>query len=307
MCFNTARYSVVRGVTVGALGASLEFLGLTSFAASQTYPISFVGAPDWQTVARKYPVGPVAQLVPNTNLGGPLILIRLIAKSEPLTAAGAARTAYDELFVTNGARSPSRGAFVAIVVYGQPDSHGSIAEFGFLFHRDSNNGWGPRPVAKPDVEAVLAALQRSPESSNSAAATASYPILFNKAPDYRGAVSALPPNMPSAWLVKSRVLDHAVILIQIGTEEALSDTDIARSAYSAVFKNEGRLPRGAVYVVVNIYGPPTSGQSGSSILVFPKTGYIFSRDATGRWKPRLVSQKELDAIAKLVLPPRISQ
>ena len=101
-------------------------------------------------------------------------------------------------------------------------------------------------------------------------------IPFNANADYHGVVSALPPNMPFSVLTsKSRVLDHALVVIQMSTDEDLSSTQAARNAYLAVFKNERRLPHGAVYVVVNVYGPPTAYERGSSVLFFPKTGYIF--------------------------------
>jgi hypothetical protein len=193
-----------------------------------------------------------------------------------------------------------------MVIYGRPDLRGSISEFGFVFHHDSGSGWEPRPVAKRDVAAILSALQQ-PGPPEAAATAEHYPIPFNANSDYQGVVSALPPNMPFSVLAsKSRVLDHALVVIQVGTDQALSGTQAARYAYLAVFKNERRLPHGAVNVVVNIYGPPTAYELGSSVLVFPKTGYIFSRDGAGRWKPRLVSEKELDAIAKLLLPPRMN-
>ncbi len=306
MRLSSARYSLICSAAVAMLAASLAFLSLTSLAKGQTYPIPFQSEPDWQTDVHQYPTGPVAQLVPNAKLKGSLILIRLLGKSETMTAEEAARMAYDELFVANGARSPGSGSFVAMVIYGRPDLRGSISEFGFVFHHDLGNGWEPRPVAKSDVAAILSALQQPPEPSKATAAAEHYPIPFNANADYHGVVSALPPNMPFSVLTsKSRVLDHALVVIQMSTDEDLSSTQAARNAYLAVFKNERRLPHGAVYVVVNVYGPPTAYERGSSVLFFPKTGYIFSRDKSARWKPRLVSEKELDAIARLLLPPRM--
>ena len=311
---SSTRYSLIRSAAVAMLAAPLAFLSLTLLAEGQTYPIPFESEPDWQTDVHQYPTGPVAQLVPSTRLKGPLILIRMIAKSESLTAEEAAGVAYYQLFTSNGARSPGPGSFVAIVIYGHPDSRGSMSEFGFVFHHDSGNGWEPRPVAKRDVAAILSALQHPPEPPEATATTEHYPIPFNEKADYHGFVSALPPNLPFSVLAsrsfpvlasKSRVLDHALVVIQVGTEYALSDTQLARYAYLAVFKNEGRLPHGAVYVVVIIYGLPTGAELGSSVMVFPKAGYIFSRDSGGRWHARLVSEKEFDAVAKLLLPPRM--
>ena len=238
--------------------------------------------------------------MPSTRLKGSLILIRLTAQNESLTAEGAARLAYDSLFATTAVRSPSSGSFVVMVIYGRPDVRGSISEIGFVFHRDSGNGWEPRPVAKRDVAAITSALQHPSEPPQPTAAAEHYPIPFNATADYRGIVSALSPHMPfSVLTAKLRVLDHGLVVIQMGTDEALSDTQTARYAYLAVFKNEGRFPHGALYVVVNCYRPPTAYEPGSSALVFPKAGYVLSRDKDGRWKPRLVSEMELDAIAKL--------
>jgi tetratricopeptide (TPR) repeat protein len=270
------------------------------------YPIPFESEPDWQTDVHQYPTGPVGQLVPNNRLNGSLILIRLIAKSESLTAEEAARIAYDGLFVTYGARSPGPGSVVVMAIYGRPDSRGSISEFGFVFRHDSGNGWEPRPVAKRDVAAILSALQQPQETSKATATTENYPIPFNKNADYRGGVSVLPPNMPFSLISKARVLDRALVVYQMSTVEALSDTQTAGYAYFTVFKNERRLPHGAVYVVVNIYGMPSSYEPGGSVLFFPQTGYVFSRDSGGRWRPRPVSKKEFDAVAKLVLPPRMN-
>lgn len=297
MRLNPARYSLIRCAAIAMLAASVAFLSLTSHTTGETYPIPFESEPDWQTNVQQYPTGSVAQLVPNNGLKGSLILIRLIAKSKSLTAEDAARIAYNQLFVSNGARSPGPGSFVAIVIYGRPDPAGSISEFGFVFRHDSGNSWEPRPVAKRDVAAIRSALQQPPEPSNATSTARDYPIPFNNNADYRGVVSTLPLNMPFSVLTgKSRVLDHALVVIQMSTDQALSYTQTARYAYLAVFKNERRLPHGAVYIVVNIYGPPTSYEPGGSVLVFPKAGYIFSRDSGGRWKPRPVSEKELDAI-----------
>jgi len=284
---------------------TLARLPFSAAAVEETYPIPFVSIPDWHGSVKQYPRGPVVQLVPNSDLKGSLILIRASAQRNDLSSQDTAPLAYELLFVSNGQRSPGRGSFVVIDVYGQPDVHGVMAESAFVFHLGTNNRWEPRLISKPQLAAIKTALQQLAAPKVTSEVRRTYPIPFKKDADWQGFANTVPDTPFEVSTAHSRVLDHPLVLIQSTSLAAQSDVQMATYAYDAVFKNEKRLPHGAVFVVVNVYGPPLTYATGGSRPVFPKYGYIFARDSDNRWEPRLVSKEQLDALAKVLLPPRI--
>jgi hypothetical protein len=130
-----------------------------------------------------------------------------------------------------------------------------------------------------------------------AAANPSFPIPLKTAPDWHGVTSALPSPLPAAYLTSWRVSGRPVVLVQLFARTTLSEESTARMAYGVVFKNTGRFPPGAIFVVVNVF------ERAPGLVVFLKYGYVFYRDSEKKWQPRPIPKRDLDAMTRLVLPP----
>lgn len=121
------------------------------------------------------------------------------------------------------------------------------------------------------------------------AAAVPYPIPFDTEPDWHGVSTQA--IVPVAIVKRTPVLKHKLVIIELISKKPLSGQDAAaRLAYDNLFINVKHLPSGPEYVVMMIYGPRTSSN------VAPEYAYIFARDFANRWQPRIISEKELDAI-----------
>ena len=120
-------------------------------------------------------------------------------------------------------------------------------------------------------------------------ATNKYPVPFSDKPDWHGFIVNPPASF--AAVLHARVMAHALVLVTLNSSGTIDQHEAATLAYQNLFSNTSRLPAGALYVVVMVYGPP------NFIGAHPEFAYVFRRDSTPNgWEPRLVSESEVKAI-----------
>lgn len=144
-----------------ALGVSI--IGLA--VAANTYPIPFDSKPDWSGTSSQYPQTPTAQLLVTYGLKHNIVLVHTYSKNA-LDDERASRLAYKFIFVEHAkTKWPTNGVYVVLGVFGQPDAHGEMRTWGYIFERDSAEHWKPRHVSREEMAKIESIVFHGPVAS----------------------------------------------------------------------------------------------------------------------------------------------
>jgi hypothetical protein len=166
MLATIGRKGLVRQILISILAAIALALFRGTAAAGSQYPIPFDATADWQgglTDSSGIQL-PSVRVLPNRVLGHVVVVVSLLATktlkfdNNPASLRIASRMAYDNLFEKNLKHLGRGDCYVVMIIYGAPDSTGTMPEYAYVFTRTSNHWQSRDQITQKEVGALEGAL-----------------------------------------------------------------------------------------------------------------------------------------------------